>query len=75
MRQAIGKPNAPGSTFKTAQALTLLSEGIITPSTTVECHSGITDGAIKVGCHQHRSPLDISISLVSRADSLQVLTI
>ena len=26
-RQAIGKPQAPGSTFKTAQALTLLSEG------------------------------------------------
>ena len=25
VRQAIGKPNAPGSTFKTAQALTLLS--------------------------------------------------
>lgn len=31
VRQAIGKPNAPGSTFKTAQALTLLSEGIVTP--------------------------------------------
>ena len=30
VRQAIGKPQAPGSTFKTAQALTLLSEGIIT---------------------------------------------
>ncbi|MBQ8989062.1 MAG: penicillin-binding protein, partial [Prevotella sp.] len=49
VRQAIGKPNAPGSTFKTAQALTLLSEGIITPETTVECNSGITDGNIKVG--------------------------
>ena len=41
VRQAIGKPNAPGSTFKTAQALTLLSEGIVTPATTVECHNGI----------------------------------
>jgi hypothetical protein len=41
----------------------LLSEGIITPSTTVECHSGITDGAIKVGCHQHRSPLDLKEAL------------
>ncbi|MBR0165648.1 MAG: penicillin-binding protein, partial [Prevotella sp.] len=52
VRQAIGKPNAPGSTFKTAQALTLLSEGIITPETTVECNNGITDGNIKVGCHK-----------------------
>ena len=59
VRQAIGKPQAPGSTFKTAQALTLLSEGIITPETKMECNSGITDGNIKVGCHKHRSPLDL----------------
>ena len=69
VRQAIGKPNAPGSTFKTAQALTLLSEGIITPSTTVECHSGITDGAIKVGCHQHRSPLDLKEALAQSCNT------
>ena len=49
VRQAIAKPQAPGSTFKTAQALTLLSEGIITPETTVECVNGVTDGNIKVG--------------------------
>ena len=55
VRQAIGKPMAPGSTFKTAQALTLLSEGIVTPDTKMECNNGITDGNIKVGCHKHRS--------------------
>ena len=54
VRQAIGKPQAPGSTFKTAQALTLLSEGIINTETAVECHEGITDGNIRVGCHKHR---------------------
>ena len=47
VRQAIGKPQAPGSTFKTAQALTLLSEGFVTPDTKMECNSGITDGNIK----------------------------
>ena len=52
VRQAIGKPQAPGSTFKTAQALTLLSEGFVTPDTQMECNSGITDGNIKVGCHK-----------------------
>lgn len=57
VRQAIGKPQAPGSTFKTAQALTLLSEGVISPKTTVECVDGVTDGNIKVRCHKHRSPL------------------
>ena len=59
----------PANGFKTAQALTLLSEGIITPSTTVECHSGITDGAIKVGCHQHRSPLDLKEALAQSCNT------
>jgi hypothetical protein len=48
VRQAIGKPQAPGSTFKTAQALTLLSEGIITPQTQVNCVNGVTDGLVAV---------------------------
>lgn len=60
---AIATPYAPGSTFKTAQALTLLSEGIVTPETSVECHNGITDGNIRVGCHQHRSPLQLRDAL------------
>lgn len=60
---AIATPYAPGSTFKTAQALTLLSEGIIQPQTSVECHNGITDGNIRVGRHQHRSPLQLREAL------------
>jgi penicillin-binding protein 2 len=57
---AIAKAYAPGSTFKVAQALTMLSEGIVTTETTVECHDGITDGNIRVGCHHHRSPLNLT---------------
>lgn len=60
---AIGKPYAPGSTFKTAQALVLLSEGVVIPETTVECDGGITIGNIKVGCHKHRSPLNLTDAL------------
>lgn len=56
---AIATAYPPGSTFKTAQALTLLSEGIITPETTIECKNGFTDGNIHVGCHQHASPLSL----------------
>ena len=74
VRQAIGKPNAPGSTFKTAQALTLLSEGIVTPATTVECHNGITDGNIKVGCHQHRSPLALKEALAQSCNTWFLMT-
>ena len=69
VRQAIGKPQAPGSTFKTAQALTLLSEGFVTPDTKMECNSGITDGNIKVGCHQHRSPLNLKDALAQSCNT------
>ena len=60
---AIAKPYAPGSTFKTAQALVMLSEGIVTPETSVECRQGIRDGNIRVGCHEHRSPLQLRDAL------------
>ena len=73
VRQAIGKPQAPGSTFKTAQALTLLSEGIVTPETTVECNSGITDGNIKVGCHKHCSPLNLKDALAHSCNTWFIL--
>ena len=69
VRQAIGKPQAPGSTFKTAQALVLLSEGIVTPETKMECNSGITDGNIKVGCHKHHSPLDLKNALAQSCNT------
>ena len=69
VRQAIGKPQAPGSTFKTAQALVLLSEGIVTQDTKMECNSGITDGNIKVGCHKHRSPLNLKDALAQSCNT------
>jgi len=69
VRQAIGKPQAPGSTFKTAQALTLLSEGFVTPDTKMTCNSGITDGNIKVGCHKHRSPLNLKDALAQSCNT------
>ena len=69
VRQAIGKPQAPGSTFKTAQALALLSEGFVTPDTKMECNSGITDGNIKVGCHKHRSPLNLKDALAQSCNT------
>ena len=74
VRQAIGKPQAPGSTFKTAQALTLLSEGTITPQTTVACVEGVTDGNIKVGCHKHRSPLALKDALAQSCNTWFLMT-
>ena len=71
---AIGKPYAPGSTFKTAQALTLLSEGVVTEETAVACENGITDGNIRVGCHQHRSPLQLKEALAQSCNTWFLVT-
>ena len=49
----------PGSTFKTTQGLTFLSEGIITPSTPFGCSHGFYYRGLHVGCHGHASPLSL----------------
>ena len=49
----------PGSTFKTSQALTFLTEGIITPHTTYSCSHGFSFKGLHVGCHGHASPLPV----------------
>ena len=49
----------PGSTFKTTQALTFLSEGIITPATPYPCYHGFVFKGLRVGCHGHGSPLPL----------------
>ena len=69
VHQAIARPYAPGSTFKTAQALTLLSEGFASAETEVECHGGFIDGSIRVGCHKHRSPLRLRDALAQSCNS------
>ena len=49
----------PGSTFKTSQGLTFLSEGIITPSTPYPCSHGFVFKGLRVGCHGHAAPLPL----------------
>lgn len=49
----------PGSTFKTSQGLTFLSEGIVNASTSFPCVGGFKHKGVKVGCHSHPSPLSI----------------
>ncbi|MDR0976923.1 MAG: penicillin-binding protein 2 [Prevotellaceae bacterium] len=49
----------PGSTFKTAQALTFLQEDVILPSTAFSCSHGFVYGGLRVGCHSHASPLPL----------------
>lgn len=49
----------PGSTFKTSQALTYLTEGIITPGTAFPCNHGFSYKGLHVGCHGHPSPISL----------------
>ena len=50
----------PGSTFKTSQGLTFMTEGIINPVTTqFPCHRGFYYRGLHVGCHGHGSPLSL----------------
>lgn len=59
LNRAIMGVYPPGSTFKTAQALTFLQEGIIQPSTSFPCFHGFVYGGLRVGCHGHASPLPL----------------
>ncbi len=45
----------PGSTFKMAQALVGLQEGVITPSTQFHCSHGYSSGSFRVACHHAQS--------------------
>ena len=60
LNRAIMGTYPPGSTFKTAQALTFLEEGVIDPETTqFPCYHGFILGGLRVGCHGHGSPLSL----------------
>ena len=49
----------PGSTFKTTQGLTFMTEGIITPTTLYPCSHGFVFRGLRVGCHGHAAPLPL----------------
>ena len=55
----------PGSTFKPLNGLIGLQEGVITPSTEFSCHNGY----LFVGCHTHRSPLDLEDAISHSCNS------
>ena len=49
----------PGSTFKTTQGLTFMTEGVITPTTMYPCSHGFVFRGLRVGCHGHGAPLPL----------------
>lgn len=59
INRAISKDYSPGSTFKTAQALTMITERELGRDTSYSCHKGFWQKNIHIGCHEHRSPLKL----------------
>ncbi len=53
----------PGSTFKVINAMIGLQEGVINHNTEFSCHYGYSAGGIHVGCHGHKSPLNLPQSI------------
>jgi len=69
INRAIQGVYPPGSTFKTSQGLTLLQEGIITPSTSYPCSGGFRFRGMKVGCHAHGSPIPLEPALATSCNA------
>ncbi len=49
----------PGSTFKIMNGLIGLQESVIRPASLFSCSNGYHAGSLTVGCHSHRSPLNL----------------
>lgn len=59
VNRAISVTYSPGSTFKTAQALEMVTEGTLTTETSYPCNKGFYFNRIRIGCHQHPAPLKL----------------
>ena len=70
LNRAIMGAYPPGSTFKTAQALTFLQEGIIHEDyPTFPCAHGFNHKGLHVGCHGHGSPLSLIPAIATSCNS------
>lgn len=67
--RAVMAASPPGSTFKLAQALIALQEGVIdTVNTRIGCNKSL------VNCHNHRSPLDVHGSIQHSCNPFYYIT-
>ncbi len=54
----------PGSVFKLVNGLIGVQEGVLRPTTKYPCREGYYFPGGKLGCHSHRSPLDLEESVM-----------
>ncbi len=69
INRAIGVAYSPGSTFKTAQALTLLSESVLYTNSRYSCNKGFWRDKIHIACHEHLNRLDMVNALGQSCNS------
>lgn len=69
LNRAIMGQYPPGSTFKTGQAVTYFTEGIISDSTRYACRHGFYFKGLHVGCHAHASPLSLEPALATSCNA------
>ena len=62
--RTVQAPYPPGSVFKLVNGLIGLQEGVFTPSTTYPCKMGFHFGRSKLGCHEHKSPVNFEESIM-----------
>ncbi len=62
--RAVMSAYPPGSVFKTVNALIAQQNGVINSETRFSCSRGFYYGGGKMGCHGHRSPLNLKESIM-----------
>ncbi len=62
--RAVQASYPPGSVFKIVNGLIGMQEGLLTPQTRYPCSRGYHFGSNKLGCHAHRSPIDLEESIM-----------
>jgi len=62
-RALMSEQNPPGSTFKIVNALIGQQMGVVNENTTYRCLGGYISGNFRMGCHNHRSPLNLRESI------------
>ncbi len=62
-RALMSEQNPPGSTFKIINALIGQQVGVVNENTSYRCPRGYVSGNFRMGCHDHRSPLNLRESI------------
>ena len=62
--RAVQAAYPPGSVFKLVNGLIGLQEGVLKPEYTYPCNKGYYFGSHKLGCHAHRSPLNLEEAIM-----------